>query len=175
MKYSLILITLISFLLVSCGGLRVDYDYDKEVDFSAYKTYNYYADMNTGLSDLDTKRLLKVVDSTLQARGMQLSETPDFVINIQSEVYEGAQNSSVGVGAGGTGRNVGGGVSVGIPIGSRLQREILFDFVDERKSGLFWQAISNGPYSEKASPEKREARFRAVVAKVFAGYPPANK
>ena len=47
-------------LLVSCNAIRVNYDYDKETDFSSYTTYNYYADMDTGLSELDTKTLVEI-------------------------------------------------------------------------------------------------------------------
>ena len=35
----------------ACAGPRVAYDYDTQKDFSKYKTYNYYPDLKTGLSD----------------------------------------------------------------------------------------------------------------------------
>ncbi len=164
----------IALLFMSCGAV-VNYDYEKTTDFSKYKTYNYYGDMKTGLSELDTKRLLKAVDEKLSALGLELSDTPDFFIDIQSSDYVDQRNSNVGVGLGGGGRNVGGGISVGIPVGqSNHNRRVIFEFVNENKGGLFWQAVSEGRYNPKASPEKREAAFKTLVEKVFSKYPPKS-
>jgi hypothetical protein len=153
----------------------VHYDYDKDTDFTNYSTYNYYSEMNSGLSELDTRRLLRAVDSTMQIHGILYSEEPDFLINIQSASYQIPQNSSVGVGVGGTGGNVGGSVAVGIPLGqSNLEREIIFDLIDTQKEYLFWQAISISSIRENASPHEREKRISAMVMKVFDKYPPVR-
>ena len=174
MRYLPLLI--LSFLLVSCGAIKVNYDYDKATDFSNYTTYNYYSDIETGLSELDEKRLLNIMDITLQIKGLQYSEEPDFLINVSSESFRAPQNTSIGVGVGGTGRNVGGGVSVGIPVGGRkLQRQISFDFVDAKKETLFWQASSESSINENASPQVREQKLAELVDKVLSKYPPKSK
>ena len=163
----------IVFLVVSCAPIRVTYDYERTTDFSKYKTYNYYADVNTGLSELDTKRLLNALDASLQAKGFSLAEKPDFYIDIKSSEYQDNQNSTVGVGMGGTGRHVGGGISIGIPIGqSNINRQIEFDFVDENAHGLFWEAVSESSYNPNATPQNREALLKAIVDKVLSGFPP---
>ncbi len=170
---SLLSLVLISSLL-SCSAVRVNYDYDKKTDFSNYTTYNYYPEMETGLSELDSKRLLKAIDSTMQLKGILFSEEPDFFINIQSRAFRNPQNSTVGVGVGGTGRNVGGGVSIGIPVGgSNFEREIVFDLVDSQKDELFWQAVSESAFRENASPSVKEEKLNDIVSKVFSKYPPS--
>ena len=164
------------FLVLSCTTVRVNYDYDKDIDFSSYTTYNYYSDMQTGLSQLDEKRLVRILDSTLKTRGYRLVEEPDFFINILSNEFQSAPNSSVGVGIGGGGRNVGGGISVGLPVGSPgIQRSIQFDFVDAQRDALFWQATAESGYRENASPSVRESNLRALVKKVFSKFPPKAK
>ena len=164
------------FSLFSCSSIRVNYDYDPDTDFSGYRTYNYFTDMDTGLNNLDTNRLIDAIDSVMQQKGIKLSEEPEFLINIQSQSFYNPETSSVGVGVGGTGGNVGGGVSVGIPIGSRsLERELVFDFVDIEKNQLFWQCVSSSSYNENASPETKERKINEIVNKVFAQYPPAKK
>jgi len=171
MKSILIVASLL--VVTSCAPIRVNYDYEKTTDFSKYKSYNYYSNIDSGLSELDTKRLLDALDANLQAKGIQLAEKPDFFIDIKSSEYRENQSSSVGVGMGGTGRNVGGGVSIGIPIGqANVNRQIQFDFVDENGIGLFWQAVSESSFNPNANPEKREAQLRAVVVKVLEGFPP---
>jgi len=161
--------------VVSCASIHVNYDYDTKTNFNTYKTYNYYSDLDTGLSPLDTKRLLNVLDSNLQSKGLSLSETPDFYINITSKVYNTAPGNRVGVGVGGSGRNVGGGISIGLPIGqSKINREIYFDFIDESGDGLFWKAISDSRFHLNASPQKREEMLNAVIEKVLSQFPPKN-
>lgn len=161
--------------LLSCASVRVNYDYEKSTDFSNYSTYNYYPEMTTGLSELDTKRLLAAVDSVMQAKGFLLAEEPDFLINIQSSAFRSPAGNTVGVGVGGTGGNVGGGVSVGLPLGrGKLEREIVFDLVDSQKDSLFWQAVSNSSFSENATPLNREKILREVVIKVFSKFPPSK-
>lgn len=162
--------------MYSCNSVRVNYDYEKEIDFSNYATYNYFAEMHSGLSQLDEKRLFHVLDSVLASRGYKLDEEPNFLINIKSEVYQNSPSNSVGVGVGGTGGNVGGGVSVGIPIGrSSLKRNILIDFVDADRNALIWQANTTSNYKEQSTPLSREQLLSKVVSKALSKFPPESK
>lgn len=163
---------LIAFLITSCGTI-VNYDYEKSTEFNNYKSYNYFDDMKTGLSELDTKRLIRTMDKKLQTMGFTKSDNPDFYIDINSQQVQSRNNSNVGVGVGGGGGRGFGGVSVGIPIGQNKQsREIVIEFVDDSKTGMFWQAISESNYNPNSSPEKREAKFVTLVEKIFSSYPP---
>ncbi len=166
-KYILIL-----FLFTSCGTI-VNYDYEKSTDFTNYKTYNYFDDMETGLSALDNKRLIRVIDFKLKTMGLTRSDNPNFFIDIKSEDVQNRNSPNVGVGVGGSGRSVGGGISVGLPLGGNQKtRELVIEFVDDSKGGMFWQAVSESTYRSNASPEKREAKFKTLVEKIFEGYPP---
>lgn len=174
MRYLLSLVLV--FMLTSCSSVKVNYDYDKTVDFTSYSTYNYYADMQSGLSQLEEKRLLRALDSTLTSRGYRLAEEPELFINILSDEYRSAPNNNVGVGIGGGGGNVGGGISVGLPLGgSNMQRSIQFDLVDGQRDALIWQAVAESGLRDNASPSVREAKLRAVVKKVFSKFPPNVK
>lgn len=172
----LIMLFFLTTLVFSCAPVKVNYDYEKSTNFNSYKTYNYYSDLNMGMSELDGKRLLNAIDEAMTIKGLRLSDSPDFLINITTRQYQEARHNNVGVGLGGSGGRVGGGVSVGIPIGqAKINREIVFEFVDESKSGLFWQAISESSYNPNAKPNQREEKFKAIVTKVLSGYPPYNK
>lgn len=61
---------LLVFLLVSCAPIYVNYDYERQIDFSKFKTYNYYSDIETGLSELDSKRLFDTLDENLKVKRM---------------------------------------------------------------------------------------------------------
>lgn len=171
-----ILPCLVLFFLASCSAIRVNYDYDRDTDYSKYTTYNYYSDMDTGLSELDGRRLLKAIDSTMRAKGFLLSEEPEFLINILSSSFQLPGNNTVGVGIGSRGRSVGGGMTVGIPVGAtKVEREIQFDFVDSQKDELFWQAIAVSSLRENSSPSEREDKIRALVTKTLEKYPPKSR
>lgn len=158
---------------LGCASLQVHHDFEQGVDWSAYGTYNFFPDLQTGLSELDTRRLMDAVDSVLREKGYQQSEEPDLMLNIFSETYRDGSRSTVGVGLGGTGRHMGGGVSVGIPVsGDALHRAITFDLVDQASSSLLWQAVCTDRIQEDAVPEQREERFRQIAARVFAKFPP---
>ena len=171
MKYFGIACVLV--LIVSCKAPKAVYDYERSTDFAKYKTYNFFPSIETGLNELNDKRLFRLTDSIMQSRGFKRTATPDFYINIETAAFEPDRNSAVGVGVGGGGRGVGGGVTIGLPIGSsKRNQEVVLDFVDVREDKLFWQAIIEGYYKEEATPEERKAYFRAVLLKAFEKYPP---
>ena len=167
------MLVLCALLFLRCGTIKVNYDYDRETDFSAYRTYGYYGDMQTGLSELDERRLLRVLDSVLPTKGLQLAEEADVLVNIGAEVYDKNPPNNVSVGIGGTGRNVGGGISLGIPTrGTGQGRAITFDFVDAKSETLVWSATSDASYTEKKTPIEREDQFKKIVVRVFSNFPP---
>jgi len=166
-------ICLLLICLSSCAPIYVNYDYEKATNFSQYKTFNLYDDMETGFSSLDEKRFIYVLENKLSSMGFTKSETPDFLIDIQSSEFENGQRNTVGVGVGGGSRGLGGGVSIGLPLGkANIYREIILEFVDESKGGLFWQAKSESNFKTNMTPEKREAKIQTIVAKMLEGYPP---
>ncbi|NCO64210.1 MAG: DUF4136 domain-containing protein [Flavobacteriales bacterium] len=168
-----ILIIILTFGITACAPIQVSYDFDKGTNFSKYKTYNYYSDMKTGLSELDTKRFLEALDAKLESLGITFSETPDFFIDIKSSTFQAVQRNTVGVGLGGGGRNMGGGISIGLPIGqSSANRQITIDFVDENLKQLFWQAVSESSYSPNRIPKEREEQLKAIADKILSQYPP---
>jgi hypothetical protein len=160
------------FLLDSCGT-AVNYDYEKSTDFSRYNSYNYYDDIESGLSQLDNNRIINAIDSLLQQRGIVKSKSPDFLINFYASEMITGPESSIGIGVGGGGGNVGVGVSGGIPIGGNsILQKMTIDLVDASEDRLFWKAIAESKYSENANPDKRSEHYNRLMLKIFKKYPP---
>ncbi|MBT8262911.1 MAG: DUF4136 domain-containing protein [Bacteroidia bacterium] len=161
-------------LLVSCGA-TVGVDYDEQIDFSEYTTYNFYPSIKSGLNELDDKRISKIADSLLQMKGLTRSEDPQLFVNFfASEVLTNSRNT-IGVGVGGGGRNVGVGVSGGIPIGGKIiNQQLTVDLIDVARDDLVWQAVVDGEYKEKASPKQKEAYYNTVLSKILKKYPPGK-
>lgn len=159
--------------LLSCSAPQALYDYDDQAEFEAYGTYGIYPELYTGLSQLDERRLISSLEDQLKQEGLSPSENPDLFINVYSEEYKQYKNSRLGVGVGGTGRNVGVGVSGGIPIGGpETYLRLTFDFIDTRTDTLVWQAVVESSFDLNANPSARQKRFDQIVQKALAGYPP---
>ena len=168
-------IFLLSIFLLSCGA-SVNVDYDKNTDFSKYTSYNFYPSIQSGLSELEDSRIMRITDSLLQQRGFVKSEAPLFHINFFARESISNSRSSIGIGVGGGGGNVGVGVSGGIPIGGRIiNQELTMDFIDVEQNELIWQAVINGEFKERASPGQREAYYFSVIQKILKKFPPNKK
>ncbi|QXP72508.1 DUF4136 domain-containing protein [Tenacibaculum sp. AHE15PA] len=158
--------------IVGCSSTNVVYDYDSKTDFKAYKTFNFFEDAGEGLNELDVKRITNELTSGLQQKGMKLSEDPDMYINILSKESKKIDRSTIGIGMGG-GRNVGFGISGGIPIGSKkINQRLIIDFVKSENDELLWQGISNGAIKERTTPEERLIHYKKIIEKMLMNYPP---
>ncbi len=165
-------ILLISAALVSCG-VAVTLDYDKKIDFSQYTVYNFYPEIDSGLNELDNKRIIKAIDSVFQRQGYKKSNANQFHINFYAKESLSNSRNTIGIGVGGGGRNVGVGVSGGIPIGGKVINQTLtIDFIDTTRDMLIWQVIAEGKLKEKATPGEKEAYYIKVVEKALKNYPP---
>lgn len=168
-------LTLLVAVLYSCGA-TVHYDYDKTTDFSSYQSYNYYSDRDSGLNDLDDRRIMRTTDSLLRSKGFIKSDQPQFSINFYTKEYLTNSGNSIGIGVGGGGGNVGVGVSGGIPIGGHMINQILtLDFVDVSQDKLIWKAIGDSKIKEKANPSQKEVYYTNLLSKMLSGYPPKIK
>lgn len=166
-------ILLVFIFLLGCNTPRAVYDYDQQTNFSQYKTYSVYQDLRTDLSELDDRRLLNSLENQLQQKNLSPSENPDLFVNVYSEEYREPNRSSVGIGVGGTGRNVGVGVSGGIPLGGpETFLRLTFDLIDAKRDELVWQAVVDSKFDWDASPERRQVTFDAIVSQALKGYPP---
>lgn len=173
-KLAMKLLSILAFtlLLVSCGA-SVAVDYDKQVDFSTYNSYNYFPTIDSGLNELDDGRIKQVTDSLMQQRGFVKSETPQLYINFYARENISSSRNTIGIGVGGGGNNVGIAVSGGIPIGGKtIEQRLTLDFIDVLKDDLVWQAVADGEMKERATPAQKEAYYIEVIQKILNKYPP---
>jgi hypothetical protein len=163
--------------LSSCSSVRVNSDYDKNADFSKYKTFAFQKSGidKVEISDLDKKRILRAIDNEMIKKGFTKSETPDLLINIftkeREQVDVNQYNSNWGYSwRWGWDPFIWGGQTT---VTSTTEGTLFIDIIDARKKELIWQGEGNG-YLTKAFQEK-EARINEFVEKILAQYPPENK
>lgn len=170
MRYFAIFIC--ALVLKSCGA-GVALDYDSEKDFTQYYTYNFYPSLQTGLSELDENRIIKITDSLLQEKGLSKSDNPQLLINFYSSEYVSRSRNTIGIGMGSVGRNTSVGISSGIPVGgNEINQRLTVDFIDAVADALVWQAKFEGRFKEKATPRQRMSYYQSTLTKIFKKYPP---
>jgi Domain of unknown function (DUF4136) len=172
----------LGFLLASCASFpEIRSDYDKNTDFSRYKTFAFIQPLATdqaGYSTITTSLIKRAVQTQLETRGYVYSEnTPDLLINFNAKVedktvvtqipmpsishyyeYRGRLYSSWG--------------SYGYETDIDQYKEgtLNIDIVDAARKQLVWEGVAIGRVTQKAIKE-RETRINAAVQDIFAQYP----
>lgn len=81
---SIFLIAAIFFLFASCNNsYRIASDYEKGVDFSAFKTYSFLDHEHgfpVGANPINKQRIERAVESELKSLGYEVAETPDLLV-----------------------------------------------------------------------------------------------
>lgn len=153
----------------------VSTDYDRGVDFSQYKTYNFYTNIQWGkTNELDQNRILQAIETELNAKGLTQVEAPDLLIDIKTQETAVKRNTgNIGIGSGNYGRRGGFGVSVGIPIArKRLHKNYVIEMVDAKNNNLVWQGVFEKDVSPNADPIEV---IDKAMHKLLSKYPPKIK
>jgi len=183
MKFLKVLSLLFLFILGSCVSVSVHSDYEKNTDFSQYKTYAFYKKGidKVEISDLDKRRILRAIKDEMNAKGMVISENPDLLVNIftksrekidvYNNSYYGWYPYYYGYGYGYYGGGFGHGFGYN-NVSTSTEGTLFIDLIDTNKKELVWQGIGTGVLSYSKNIDKKEARIREFVSMIMAIYPP---
>ena len=182
MKLLKVFPVLLFFLIASCSSVNVSSDYDKEINFSDYKTYAFYKKGidKVEISDLDKRRILRAIEADLKAKGFTKSEDPDLLVSIFTKSrekidvynnnYYGWYPWYYGYGYGYPGHGFG-----HTNVIKSTEGTLFIDLIDARKKELAWQGIGTGVLTSSKDIEKKEARINEFVSKIMIQYPPQPK
>src|SRR3954462_9849660 len=185
MKRLLFLSTLIPALTMSCAfGQDVRYNFDKDTNFSQFKTYKWVIlkDAPTA-NDLVTKQLKDAVDAELAAKGLTKvdDDTANLFIGYQAGVGQEKQftsfSSDWGYGGGwyrGGWYGPGGGMTTG-STSTIYVGQLVLDMYDSANRELVWRGVASKTLDSKAKPDKQEKNLAKAVKKLLKNYPPAVK
>ena len=185
MKRILFLSTLILFLAISCAfGQDVRYNFDKDINFSKFKTYKWVIlkDAPTA-NDLVTKQLKDAVDAELATKGLTKidDDTANLFIGYQAGVGQEKQftsfSSDWGYGGGwyrGGWYGPGGGMTTG-STSTIYVGQLVLDMYDSANRDLVWRGVASKTLDSKAKPDKQQKNLAKAVKKLLKNYPPAVK
>jgi hypothetical protein len=169
MKY-IKLIVLIVFL--GCATPKILYDYDNQVDFNQYKTFQFYDDILLNINEIEAKRVLAQLEKSIMEKGLEYSDDSAIFVDVKLNQFEAPRNS-VGIGFGNYGRHSG--ISIGgqVPINSNaLTKQFTIDFVDAKTDKLIWRGFYEGNFQTNIGIIEKEQLLAEAFQKLLSKYPP---
>lgn len=170
----------------SAVGQDVRYNFDKNSDFSKFKTYKWVALKDAAkVNDLIANQITAAVDAELATKGLSKvdGDNADLYIGYQAAVGQEKQFTSYssGWGYGGgwyRGGWYGGAGGMSTTTGQTetiYVGQLVLDMYDSAKHDLVWRGVVSKTLDTKAKPDKQEKNLKKAVAKLLKNYPPAKK
>jgi len=175
------------FLGTSCIVAQdVRYDFDKDKDFSKYKTYKWVSIGGADkLDDLTAKQITAAIDTELAKKGLTKtdSDNADLLVGYQTAVGTEKQFTSYSTGWGygpGWGPNWYGygGMSTTNTYGSTSTvyiGQLDLSIYDAAQKQLVWRGTASKTIDPKAKPDKKQKNITKAVEKLLKNYPPKVK
>jgi len=159
----------------SCSSVSVNVDYDRDTDFTQYKTYRWMPQQQRPPEQMSVehsfleKRIKDAVEAELRSAGYERArfEEPDFLIAYHLGTRDKVDVSRYGYRYGPKGRWVGSKVEV------RRYREgtLILDFIDPGTRDLFWRGTARGALRDITAGADE---VRGIVARILGGFPPSG-
>jgi len=178
---------LAALVLASCSSLKVTTDLDKTVDFSEYKSLEYWGwaeDSDKILNRFDKERIESAFGDEFKKRGIDVVEKGqgDMIVTLfivtEEKTQKSATTTSMGGRYGGYGGYYGYGPGYGWGGGHSTTQIHEYDYTvgtliisiyDAKKEELIWESIGVGTVDD--NPQSREENVGKAVAKIMKEYP----
>lgn len=163
--------------LAACSSLpSVRTEYDRQVDFSRYRTFGFFDVVGTdrgGYQTLVTQTLKAATRRQMEARGYRYSEDkPDLKINFNARLTDRFNvtrtpvppSEYYGYRSYATWR------AYDIEVDQFTEGTLNIDVVDAARAQLVWEGIATGPVTARVY-SNRQAAIEQAVERIFLKYP----
>jgi hypothetical protein len=170
----------------SAVGQDVRYNFDKNSDFSKFKTYKWVTLKDaTKPNDLVAQQIVAAVDEELATKGLSKvdGDKADLYIGYQVAIGQEKEftsySSDWGYGGGwyrGGWYGGAGGMSTTTGQTSTIYvGQLALDMYDSANHDLVWRGLVSKTLDPKAKPDKQQKNLKKAVAKLLKNYPPGKK
>jgi len=183
-KVSFIWMAILLVVASTAFGQDVRYNFDKDSDFSKFKTYKWVALKGANpVDDIMDKQIKEAIDAQLATKGLTKVEGDDanLFVGYQTAVGTEKQFTSYdtgwGYGPGWYGRGwygSGGGMTTG-QTSTLYTGQLAVDMYNSAGHDLVWRGVVSKSLDPKAKPEKRQKNLTKALTKLFKNYPPKAK
>ena len=170
-----------------CSTTDIRSDYDDNVDFGRYTTYNFYEDAgpeSTNYQSLFSQYMVEAITREMESRGYRKSDDPDLLVNFNARLEEKTQVSTTTAPRGssldfygyyGYRRGfydpwIGYSYATETHVSQYTQGTFNIDLVDAEQKKLVWEAVGVGRVTKK-DIDNLEQSVNYGVPKFFAYYP----
>jgi hypothetical protein len=163
--------------MANCAyGQDVHYNYDRDANFAAYKTYQWVEIPGGAVPDqLIDQAIMRAADEQLRQRGLTKVESNadlyigyQVVINLEKSVsLWGTGGDWGGWDPWGTGLRTMQGQTSTVPVGI-----LVIDLYDVGRKQLVWRGDAIKTIQLKTDPDKNYKNLQKVMTKLFKNYPP---
>ena len=148
-------------------------DYNKDVNFGAYKTFMWIKEPKT-TNPLMKERVVSDINAALVARGLQLvTGNADLCIAAHAATQEERTLNTFYNGFGGGWRWGGGFGSATTTTSTYEVGTLVVDIFDARTKDAIWRGTSSRTLS--GNPQKNAENLNKAIEEMFKNFPPASK
>jgi hypothetical protein len=165
-------------LVGACSGISTTTDYDPQVDFSGFSTYDW-VDSQGDVDNITSSRIRQSVDAAMAAKGFsQSSSNPDLAISYQVSSAERRSLNTVNSGWGG-GYGYGGGWGMGMGTSTTTENvwqegSLILGLFDTGSKNLVWTGTATTDIDGSRSPQDRQDLIDSAVNKMMGDFPPGS-
>lgn len=186
MKKNLLAVAILLLGVTPALAQDVRYDFDKEKDFSKYRTYKWVQIKGADQpDDLTAKQITAAIDADLATKGLTKTDVDDSDLYVGYQTAIGTEkeftsfNTGWGYGPGWGGGWYGyGGMASTSTYGSTSTvyvGTLDLSMYDSAQKELVWRGSASKTLDPKAKPEKKEKNIKKAVTKLLKNYPPKEK
>ena len=171
--------------LASCASKpTIESDYDHTIDFSQYKTYNFFNPMgieNPSYSSIYGSIFRDAIGKEMASRGYTQSDNPDLMINVSGRLQDKTKVTTTSdpyMGGGYYGYRRGhygawGGYGYGTSthVSNYTEGTVNVDMVDRALKRMVWEGVAVGRVNEKKTNDETRENIYSGIQEMFAGYP----
>ena len=183
-KLSLSAIGLLLLLLCTAFAQDIRYNFDKDTDFSKFKTYKWVQLTDAkDPGELLDKQIKAAFDAQLATKGLTKVEDDSaslyigYQVAIAQEKEFTSYNTDWGYGPGwyrGGWYGGPGGMTTG-QTSTIYVGQLVLDMYDAANHDLVWRGLGIKTIDQKAKPDKQEKNLNKAVTKMLKNYPPPVK
>jgi hypothetical protein len=164
-------------LVGACSGISTSTDYDPQVDFTAFSTYDW-VDSQGEVDNITSSRIRQSVDAALAAKGLtQSSSNPDVAVSYQVSSAERRSFNTVNAGWGGGYGWGGWGMGMGTSTTTEnvwQEGSLILGIFDAGTKNLVWTGTATTDLDPSRSPADRQKVIDEAVGKLMADFPPGS-
>ena len=172
-------------LLAACASKpTIESDYDHTIDFSQYKTYNFFNPLgieNPNYSSIYGSIFRDAIKKEMESRGYRVSDNPDLLINVSGRLQDKTKVTTTsdpymgggyyGYRRGAYGAWGGYGYGTSTHVSNYTEGTVNVDMVDRVAKRMVWEGVAVGRVNEKKSNDETRAGIYSGIQEMFAAYP----